>query len=109
MTVTAKHPAPPSVDGARVPPWHPSQPQHELAADVRWWMGMPVAFGLYGRLALDQVAYREAAAAVDATGRLAENLTNRGFRRHLWGPPLLFRAHATRRAPPHRPPTHTPP
>src|SRR3546814_353492 len=98
MTVTAKHPAPPSVDGARVPPWHPSQPQHELAADVRWWMGMPVAFGLYGRLALDQVAYREVAAAVDATGRFAENFTNRGIRSYLWGPLLLFGDEADRRA-----------
>lgn len=76
--------------GAGVPPWHPSQPHHELAADVRWWMGMPVAFGLYGRLALDQVAYREVAAAVDATGRFAENFTNRGIRSYLWGPLMLF-------------------
>lgn len=73
-----------------LPPWHPSQPHHELAADVRWWMGTPVAFGLYGRLALDQVAYREVAAAVDATGRFRENFTNRGLRSYLWGPLLLF-------------------
>src|SRR3546814_15556096 len=98
MTVTAKHPAPPSVDGARVPPWHPSQPQHELAADVRWWMGMPVAFGLYGRPALDQVAYREVAAAVDAPGRFAENFTNRGIRIYLGGPRLPFGDAAPRTA-----------
>lgn len=75
---------------APTPPWHPSQPHHELAADVRWWMGMPLAFGLFGRLALDQVAYREVAAAVDASGRFAENFTNRGIRSYLWGPLMLF-------------------
>ena len=80
-----------------VAPWDPSQPHHELAADVRWWMGMPVAFGLYGRLALDQVAYREVAAAVDASGRFAENFTNRGIRSYLWGPLLLFGDEADRR------------
>lgn len=73
-----------------VAPWHPSQPHHELAADVRWWMGTPAAFALYGRLALDQVAYREVAAAVDASGRFAENFTDRGIRSGLWGPLLLF-------------------
>lgn len=81
-----------------VPPWHPSQPHHELAADVRWWMGMPLAFGLFGRLALDQVAYREVAAAVDATGRFRENFTNRGIRSYLWGPLMLFGDEADRRA-----------
>ncbi|MFF0815916.1 oxygenase MpaB family protein [Rhodococcus sp. NPDC003318] len=81
-----------------VPPWDPSQPHHELAADVRWWTGMPIAFGLYGRLALDQVAYREVAAAVDATGRFAENFTNRGIRSYLWGPLLLFGDAADRHA-----------
>ncbi|MBM9460029.1 DUF2236 domain-containing protein [Nocardioides sp. zg-536] len=84
-------PAAPAAAGTpEVPPWHPSQPHHELAADVRWWMGMPLTFGLFGRLALDQVAYREVAAAVDATGRFAENFTNRGLRSYLWGPLLLF-------------------
>lgn len=82
---------------APVPPWHPSQPHHELADDVRWWMGMPLAFGLYGRLALDQVAYREVAAAVDASGRFAENFTNRGIRSYLWGPLMLFGDDADRR------------
>lgn len=60
-------------------PWEPGQPHHELAADVRWWMGMPLAFGLFGRLALDQVAYRKVAAAVDASGRFASNFTDRGL------------------------------
>lgn len=81
-----------------LPPWHPSRPHHELAADVRWWMGMPLAFGLYGRLALDQVAYREVAAAVDATGRFEENFTNRGIRSYLWGPLMLFGDEADRAA-----------
>ena len=81
-----------------VPPWHPSQPHHEVAADMRWWMGSPLAFGLFGRLALDQVAYREVAAAVDASGRFAENFTNRGIRSYLWGPLLLFGDDADRRA-----------
>lgn len=88
--------AAPSDAPASVPPWHPSQPHHELAADVRWWMGMPVAFGLYGRLALDQVAYREVAAAVDATGRFARNFTDRGIRSYLWGPLMLFGDEADR-------------
>lgn len=81
-----------------VAPWHPSQPHHELAEDVRWWMGAPAAFALYGRLALDQVAYREVAAAVDASGRFAENFTNRGIRSGLWGPLLLFGDDSDRRA-----------
>ncbi len=81
-----------------IAPWHPSQPHHELAADVRWWMGSPVAFALYGRLALDQVAYREVAAAVDASGRFAANFTDRGIRSSLWGPVLLFGDDADRAA-----------
>lgn len=81
-----------------VAPWHPSQPHHRLAADVRWWMGTPAAFALYGRLALDQVAYREVAAAVDASGRFAENFTNRGIRSGLWGPLLLFGDDSDRQA-----------
>ncbi|HWU22096.1 MAG TPA: oxygenase MpaB family protein [Nocardioides sp.] len=85
-------------DRSTVPPWEPGQPHHELAADVRWWMGMPVAFGLFGRLALDQVAYREVAAAVDASGRFEENFTNRGIRSYLWGPLMLFGDEADRRA-----------
>lgn len=92
MTMTETAPTTP------VPPWHPSRPHHELAADVRWWMGMPLAFGLYGRLALDQVAYREVAAAVDATGRFRDNFTNRGIRSYLWGPLMLFGDEADRRA-----------
>lgn len=81
-----------------VPPWHESQPHHELAADVRWWMGSPLAFGLFGRLALDQVAYREVAAAVDASGRFAANFTDRGIRSYLWGPLMMFGDEADRRA-----------
>lgn len=81
-----------------VPPWDPSQPHHELAADVRWWVGSPLAFGLFGRLALDQVAYRKVAAAVDHSGRFAENFTNRGIRSYLWGPLMLFGDEADRRA-----------
>ncbi|QSR28679.1 hypothetical protein CFH99_23940 [Nocardioides aromaticivorans] len=61
-------------------------------------MGTPAAFALYGRLALDQVAYREVAAAVDASGRFAENFTDRGIRSGLWGPLLLFGDDADRRA-----------
>ncbi|WP_219996451.1 oxygenase MpaB family protein [Nocardioides humi] len=81
-----------------LPPWHPSQPHHALAADVRAWLGTPAAFALFGRLALDQVAYREVAAAVDATGRFAQNFTDRGIRSGLWGPLLLFGDDADRRA-----------
>lgn len=95
MTATISTPA---LDGVAVPPWHPGQPHHELAADVRWWMGTPVVFALFGRLALDQIAYREVAAAVDASGRFEENFTNRGIRSYLWGPLLLFGDEADRRA-----------
>ncbi|UUW91229.1 oxygenase MpaB family protein [Pimelobacter simplex] len=83
---------------AAVAPWHPSQPHHALAEDVRWWLGTPAAFALFGRLALDQVAYREVAAAVDASGRFAQNFTDRGIRSGLWGPLLLFGDDADRRA-----------
>ncbi len=95
MTLAERHVA---GSDAGVPPWHPSQPHHDLAADVRWWVGMPIAFGLYGRLALDQVAYREVAAAVDATGRFEQNFTNRGIRSYLWGPLMLFGDESDRRA-----------
>lgn len=79
------------------PPWAPGQPHADLAADVRWWMGTPLAF-IFGRLALDQVAFREVAAAVDASGRFEENFTNRGIRSYLWGPLMLFGDEADRRA-----------
>lgn len=79
-------------------PWQPGQPHHELAADVRWWMGTPLAFGLFGRLALDQVAYRKVAAAVDASGRFAANFTDRGINSYLWNGPLAFSDEADRRA-----------
>ncbi|MGW0159881.1 oxygenase MpaB family protein [Mycobacterium sp. NPDC003323] len=79
-------------------PWDPGRPHRELAADVRWWMGMPLAFGLFGRLALDQVAYRPVAAAVDASGRFAANFTDRGINSYLWNGPLAFSDEADRRA-----------
>lgn len=85
-----------AVDTAK--PWDPGQPDHELAADVRWWMGMPLAFGLFGRLALDQVAYRQVAAAVDASGRFAANFTDRGINSYLWNGPLAFSDDADRTA-----------
>lgn len=50
-----------------------------LVDDVRFFAGSPLA-GVFGRLALDQVAHREIAAAVDRTGRFAENFTDRGVR-----------------------------
>lgn len=81
-----------------VAPWHPSQPHAALAADVRRWLGTPATFALYGRLALDQVAWREVAAAVDASGRFAANFTDRGIRSSLWGPLLLFGDEADRAA-----------
>jgi len=65
-------------DGTREP-WHPSRPHAALAADVRWFVASLQA-GAFGRLALDQVAYREIAAAVDRTGRFRANFTDRGLR-----------------------------
>ncbi|RRE00441.1 DUF2236 domain-containing protein, partial [Mycobacteroides abscessus subsp. massiliense] len=50
-----------------------------LAEDVRWFSGSITAL-MFGRLALDQVAYREVAAAVDRSGRFSENFTDRGLR-----------------------------
>lgn len=50
-----------------------------LADDVRWFAGSPLA-AAFGRLALDQVAHREIAAAVDRSGRFADNFTDRGIR-----------------------------
>lgn len=75
---------------APVMPWHPAQPHCELAADVRWWVGSPLALGLFGQLALDQVAYRRVAAAVDASGRFAANFTDRAIRSYLWSGPMMF-------------------
>ncbi|OBH48133.1 oxygenase MpaB family protein [Mycobacterium mantenii] len=51
----------------------------ELTDDVRWFAGSPLA-AAFGRLALDQVAHREIAAAVDDSGRFADNFTDRGIR-----------------------------
>jgi uncharacterized protein (DUF2236 family) len=54
-------------------------PDKTLAEDVRWFVGS--VFGeLFVRLAFDQVAYREIAAAVHHTGRFAENFVDRGLR-----------------------------
>ncbi|BCI83246.1 hypothetical protein MTY66_48710 [Mycolicibacterium sp. TY66] len=91
MTMTA------SPVGAGVEPWHPSQPHAELAADVRWWLGSPLSLGLFGRLALDQVAYRPIAAAVDWSGRFQENFTDRGIRSLAFGMLMLFGDEADRR------------
>lgn len=91
MTITA----PPRE--AAVAPWHPGQAHAALAADVRWWLGSPMSFGLFGRLALDQVAYREIAAAVDWTGRFRQNFTDRGLRSLTYGMLLLFGDEADRR------------
>lgn len=71
-------------------PWHPAMPHADLAADVRWWVGCPLGFGLFGRLALDQVAYRPVAAAVDRSGRFRENFTNRGLRSYAYGMASAF-------------------
>lgn len=79
-----------TTDIDELPPWHPSRPHHELAADVRWWMDTPLGFGLFGRLALNQVAYRKVAAAVDATGRFEANFTDRGIGSYLWNGPPAF-------------------
>lgn len=82
---------------AAVEPWHPGQPHAELAADVRWWLGSPLSLGLFGRLALDQVAYRPIAAAVDWSGRFQENFTDRGIRSLAHGMLMLFGDEADRR------------
>jgi uncharacterized protein (DUF2236 family) len=81
-----------------VEPWHPGQPHAELAADVRWWLGSPLSLGLFGRLALDQVAYRPIAAAVDWSGRFQENFTDRGIRSLAFGMLMLFGDEADRRS-----------
>jgi uncharacterized protein (DUF2236 family) len=82
---------------APIEPWHPGQPHAELAADVRWWLGSPLSLGLFGRLALDQVAYRPVAAAVDHSGRFRENFTDRGIRSLTYGMLMLFGDEADRR------------
>lgn len=92
MTMTA------SPVGAEVEPWHPSRPHAELAADVRWWLGSPLSLGLFGRLALDQVAYRPIAAAVDWSGRFQQNFTDRGIRSLAYGMLMLFGDEAERRS-----------
>jgi len=92
MTMTA------SPVGAEVEPWHPSRPHAELAADVRWWLGSPLSLGLFGRLALDQVAYRPIAAAVDWSGRFQQNFTDRGIRSLAYGMLMLFGDEADRRS-----------
>jgi uncharacterized protein (DUF2236 family) len=83
---------------AVVEPWQPGQPHAELAADVRWWLGSPLSLGLFGRLALDQVAYRPIAAAVDWSGRFQQNFTDRGIRSLAYGMLMLFGDEADRRS-----------
>ncbi|MGB8405142.1 MAG: oxygenase MpaB family protein [Mycobacterium sp.] len=78
-------------------PWHPSQPHAELASDVRWWLGSPLSLGMFGRLALDQVAYRPIAAAVDHSGRFQQNFTDRGIRSFAFGMLMLFGDDSDRR------------
>ncbi|WP_370067694.1 oxygenase MpaB family protein [Mycobacterium sp. MAA66] len=80
-----------------VEPWHPSRPHAALAADVRWWLGSPFSLGLFGRLALDQVAYRPIAAAVDHSGRFRQNFTDRGVRSFTFGMLMLFGDDSDRR------------
>ncbi|MUL66890.1 hypothetical protein BOO86_20615 [Mycobacterium sp. CBMA 234] len=82
---------------AAVEPWRPGQPHAELAADVRWWLGSPLSLGLFGRLALDQVAYRPIAAAVDWSGRFQQNFTDRGIRSLTYGMLMLFGDESDRR------------
>lgn len=60
-----------------------------LAEDVRWFLGSPLA-GVFGGLALDQVAYPAIAAAVDRTGRFADNFTDRGIRSFAFGALMSF-------------------
>ncbi|OBJ00491.1 hypothetical protein A5624_08220 [Mycobacterium sp. 1482292.6] len=74
MTTTASFHG--SVPGAAS---KPDAAHRELADDVRWFAGSPLA-AAFGRLALDQVAHREIAAAVDRSGRFADNFTDRGIR-----------------------------
>lgn len=52
-----------------------------LADDVRWFMGSQF-LSWFTRLAFDETAYREIAAAGDRGGRYAENLTDRSLRSH---------------------------
>jgi len=93
VTITTSH-----VDlPADLEPWHPSRPHAALAADVRWWAGSPLSIGLFGRLALDQVAYRPVAAAVDSTGRFRENFADRGVRSLTYAMLLLFADEQDRR------------
>lgn len=82
---------------AAVEPWRPGQPHAELAADVRWWAGSPLGLGMFGRLALDQVAYRPVAAAVDHSGRFRENFTDRGIRSGAYAMLMLFGEESDRR------------
>ena len=80
-----------------VAPWHTGQPHAALAADVRWWAGSPLSLGLFGRLALDQVAYRPVAAAVDHSGRFQQNFTDRGIRSLAYTMLMLFGDESDRR------------
>ena len=45
--------------------------------EVRWWVGMPLAFGLFGRLALDQVDVAHAAAMPEVWEKVVQKLRSR--------------------------------
>ncbi|WP_067898267.1 oxygenase MpaB family protein [Nocardia vaccinii] len=82
----------------------PGQPEAQLdsryralAEDVRWFLGSPLG-GVFGGLALDQVAYRRIAAAVDRSGRFADNFTDRGIRSFAFTALMAFGDPADREA-----------
>lgn len=52
---------------------------------------------MFGRLALDQVAYRPIAAAVDSSGKFRQNFTDRGIRSFTFGMLMLFGDDSDRR------------
>jgi len=81
MTTTSRIKRHGNDSGAAIAPAEPEldSAHRALADDVRWFAGSPLA-AAFGRLALDQVAHREIAAAVDHSGRFADNFTDRGIR-----------------------------
>ncbi len=84
--------APPAVDLADLPP---------AVEQFRWHLGS-VLFGFFGASFFDQVALVPVAAAVDRTGRFAENFVDRGLRSFsaeqlvLWGDERTRHAFADR-------------
>ncbi|MEC3916811.1 oxygenase MpaB family protein [Nocardia sp. CDC160] len=64
-------------------------PHAALIEDVRWFGGS-LLWPFFGQLALDQVAYREIAAAVDRSGQFAANFTDRGLRSFAFTALYLF-------------------